>query len=299
MMGYLPGTFGEAERNLVWVDRKGAAQPVASIRAMSQSFKLSPNGRRVAHWNSLQRDLWVEELDRGTSTRLTFGNVNAISVAWSPDGQWVLHTASQPAHEIRRQRADGSGTDELLLSWPDNAYPDSMTPDGTSLIFTSVSAATGDDLWVMPLDGDRKPRPLVQTPFNERNGAISPDGKWLAYQSNQSGRFEVYVTTFPEGGRKLAVSTDGGFDPVWAHSGRELFFSSARATMAAEITMRPEFSVGRPQALFEGRYDQWFDVSPDDQRFLMMKGMPQETSATQINLVANWFEDLKRLTAAK
>jgi hypothetical protein len=145
------------------------------------------------------------------------------------------------------------------------------------------------------MDGDHAPRPFIKTPFIERAPAISPDGKWLAYQSNESGRFEVYVVAFPQGDRKRQISTEGGFSPIWARTGRELFYQTGTALMATSVTTEPEFVAERAHVIFKGRYEGTFDISPDDRRFLLIKSLTQEASATQVNLGLNWFEELKRL----
>jgi hypothetical protein len=145
------------------------------------------------------------------------------------------------------------------------------------------------------VEGDRTPRPFIKTPFLERAPVVSPDGKWLAYQSNESGRFEIYVVAFPQGDRKRQISTEGGFSPIWAHNGRELFYHNGAALMATSIVTQPEFVPERPRELFKGRYTGTFEVSPDDERFLMIKSLTQDASATQVNLGLNWFAELQRL----
>jgi eukaryotic-like serine/threonine-protein kinase len=156
------------------------------------------------------------------------------------------------------------------------------------------------DIWVLPLRGERKPRPFLQTQFKEAGAVFSPDGHWLAYTSNESGRFEVYVQPFPGPGGKWQISTAGGDQPVWARNGRELFYREGNKMMAVEVTTRPSFSTGTPTSLFAGQYVHRsslrpadYDISPDGGRFLMVQASPQGPSANQINVVLNWFEELK------
>jgi serine/threonine-protein kinase len=153
---------------------------------------------------------------------------------------------------------------------------------------------------MVPLEGERKPSVVLQTPFEEAGPRISPDGRWLAYVSNESGRDEIYVRAFPGPAGKWQISTEGGREPLWARNGRELFYRSGDKMMAVDITTQPSFQAGTPRLLFEGKYDELrnvtnFDVTPDGQRFLMIKPSEQQAqAATQIHVVLNWFEELKR-----
>ncbi len=292
---YLPGTMGEADRTLVWVDRRGAAEPMAEIRALGFFFRLSPDGRRLGRHNTNgpNRDIWIYDLERKGSTRLTFGGNNIYSV-WTPDGKRVTFTSGLPVTNLFWKAADGSGPEEWLTTSPHNQLPDCWSPDGKMLVYTEFSPTRESDLWILPLEGDRKPRPFLNTPFSESDAAVSPDGRWLAYQSNESGRFEIHVQPFPGGGRKWQVSTDGGFLPLWARDARELFFRRGDAMMASGVNTAGEFSSQTPRMLFEGRYDGGYDISRDGRRFLMMKGTEQESAPTQWTLVLNWLEEVKR-----
>ena len=175
--------------------------------------------------------------------------------------------------------------------------------DGRFFIFEETTANSGRDIWLLPLEGERKPRPLLQTRFYEASPRLSPDGRWLAYASDESGRFEVYVQPFPGPGGKWQISTDGGATPIWARDGKELFYRSGNRVMAVDITGGQTFSAGTPKLLFEGPYH-WsvtisvdYDVAPDG-RFLMIKPTEQALALTQINVVLNWFEELKRRVPA-
>jgi serine/threonine-protein kinase len=157
------------------------------------------------------------------------------------------------------------------------------------------------DIWVLNLKGERKPRPFLQTPANESGALFSPDGSWVAYQSDESGRWEVYVRPYPGPGGKVQISTEGGVEPVWARNGRELFYRNGDKMMAVAVETKPTFAAAKPKLLFERHYEASpqsflanYDVSPDGQRFLMIKASEQEQAATQINVVQNGFEELKR-----
>jgi Tol biopolymer transport system component len=197
------------------------------------------------------------------------------------------------------QLADGSGGLERLTSGAYIRSPMSFSPDGQLLAFIEIDPTTGYDIWVLRLS-DRKAQPFLRTQFNEGVPRFSPDGRWLAYISDESGRYEVYVQPYPGPGGKWPISTEGGTEPVWNPNGRELFYRSGDKMMAVDIATQPSFTAGKPRMLFEGTYEPtWatnpnYDVSADGQRFLMVKASEQEQASTQINVVQNWFEELKR-----
>ena len=209
-----------------------------------------------------------------------------------------------PTLNIYWMLADGSGTPERLTTSENTQFPGSWSPDGQVLAFTELDPTSGYDVWVLGLQGDRKPRPFLQTPSNEGGPMFSPDGRWLAYQSDESGREEMYVRPFPGLGGKVQISTEGGVQPVWARNGRELFYRNGDKMMAVAIQTRPTFVAAKPKLLFEGHYEMGiyvlhnYDVSPDGQRFLMIKASEQEPAPTQLNVVLNWSDELRRLAPA-
>jgi len=201
------------------------------------------------------------------------------------------------------QRADGSGGLERLTTNEDTQISGSWSPDGQLLAFIQLfSGGTerNNEIWVLRLS-DRKTQPFLQTQSNNFVSRFSPDGHWLAYVSNESDRLEVYVQPYPGPGGRWQISTEGGREPMWNPNGRELFYRNGNKMMAVEISTKPGFSAGKPRMLFDGEYvvgpatTSNYDVSPDGQRFLMVQSAEQERAApTQINVVLNWFEELKR-----
>ncbi len=168
------------------------------------------------------------------------------------------------------------------------------------LAFSERSPASGGDIWILPLEGDRKPQVFLKTPFNETGPVFSPDGRWLAYRSNESGRQEIYVQPFPATGAKYLISTEGGEEAAWVRTrtGQEIFYRNGDKMMAVDITTDPTFTAGTPKLLFEGVYYSYgpraeYDVTPDGQKFLMIKTGEQQV--TELNVIQNWFEELKRL----
>jgi eukaryotic-like serine/threonine-protein kinase len=301
-LAYVPGAIQADQRKMVWVTRNGTEQPSTAPAHAYRGPRLSPDGQRIAvAIEEQEAQVWLYDLSRDTLTRLTFeGNVN-VNPVWTRDGKRIAFTSNKEGPQnLFWQLADGSGGLERLTTSEHVNTPSSWSPDGQLLAFWEVNATTGWDIWMLR-PSDRKAQPFLRTPFNESVPRFSPDGRWLAYISNESGRYEIYVQPYPGPGGKWQISTEGGTEPAWNPNGRELFYRSGDRMMAVDIATQPGFSVGKPRVLFEGQYEPTpatfpnYDVSPDGQRFLMLKPSEQEAAAqTQINVVLNWFEELKR-----
>jgi serine/threonine-protein kinase len=297
---YVSGGTTVVQRKLVWVNRNGKEEVLAAPAQAYGNPRLSPDGRRVAVETESQ--IWIYDLARDTLTRFTFEGSNNQSPVWTPDGKRISFYSNKdgPAN-IWWQLADGSGGLERLGTSQYPQIPRSWSPDGQFLAYHENNPTTKKDIWVLR-QSDHKAEPFLRTPFNEGGPAFSPDGHWLAYISDESGRQEIFVQPYPGPGGKWQISTEGGNEPAWSRNGRELFFRSGSKMMAVDVTTQPTFSAGKPKMLFEGQYfavtpgltGTAFDVSPDGQRFLMVKETEKATSSTQINVVLNWSEELKR-----
>jgi Tol biopolymer transport system component len=297
---YVSGGAQANQRRMVWVSRNGAEQPLPAPPQAYEIVRVSPDGRRVAV--ELDEQFWLYDLARDALTRFTFeGNRNQNPV-WTPDGKRIAFFSTKEGTENPFwQRADGSGGLERLGVSQNVQIPRSWSPDGQLLAFDEINPKTQYDIWVLRMS-DRKAQPFLQTLFSEGGARFSPDGRWLAYVSNESGRPEVYVQPYPGPGGKWQISTEGGTEPAWNRNGKELFYRAGNKMMAVDVTTQPSFSAGKPHMLFEGPYfsSDWplistaYDVSADGQRFLMVKATEQASSATQINVVLNWFEELKQ-----
>ncbi len=308
-LAYVAASPRWLERRLVWVDRRGSVEALPVSPRPYANPHLSPDGRRVAvQIEEATVGIWIYDLSRATLTRLT-SEGSSQAPTWTPDGKRIAYRGTrQGFRNLYWRAADGTGAEERLTTEEGIQTPGSWSPDGKSLVFYDISAATGNDIWVLPMEGDprqagaagRKPQVFLRTPLGELSPTFSPDGRWIAYASDESGRFEVSVQPFPGPGAKTQISTEGGVEPVWARNGRELFYRNGDKMMAVDITTQPSITTGSPRLLFEGRYefsgngDSGYDVAPDGQRFLMIQPVEPEQPATQINVVLNWFEELKR-----
>ncbi|MCZ6768011.1 MAG: protein kinase [Acidobacteria bacterium] len=283
---------------LVWVDRKGAEQPLAAPPRPYNHPRLSPDGQRLAV--SFAGAVWTYDIQGDTLTRRTFDQ--GTFPLWTPDGKRITFQSTRLGgpQNLFWQPADGTGVGEQLVLSALSKTPHSWSPDGKFLAYTELSPNSAGDIWVLPLEGERKPEPFLQEPYSETGAVFSPDGHWVAYRSNESGRQEIYVQPFPTTGAKWQISSDGGEAATWVETrtGQEIFYRNGEKMMAVDIITEPAFASGKAKLLFEGKYTAFgpraaYDVTPDGQRFLMIKESEQQV--THINVVLNWFEELKRL----
>jgi serine/threonine-protein kinase len=297
-------------RTLVWVDRAGREEPVdAPARAWAWP-QISPDGRRLGlhiH-DSVNMDAWIYELDHGPLVRMTYDPGQDGYPLWSPDGKRVAFWSRQGGgvSDLYLRSADLTGSDERLTKDSNGQQPFSWTHDGKRLVFHQNSGDTGMDIGVVPIEGEHTSTLLIRGPADEGRPALSSDGRWIAYQSNLSGRSEVYVQPFPDLGGRWQVSTQGGVSPIWHPNGRELFYRHGRAVMSVPVAAKGNtFTYGNPRVLFDGSYvpedearfgARSYALAPDGQRFLMMKKEPHPD--TQIVVILNWAEELKRLVPA-
>jgi len=288
-------------QSLVWVDREGTERVITQEQRTFATPRISPDGRQLSvtiYDDDGRGDVWIYSFEQDSFSRLTFGGDLNATQSWSPDGKWIAFQSSGESQRgVYRQLADGSGPPQQLTTpTPVAQHADSWSPDGRVLALFK-----GGNIWVLPMDGEGEPQPLINSPDGfDCCSQFSPDGKWLAYVSNEGGQQNVYVSPYPKPDVKYLVSDEeGGAQPVWSPDGRELFYRSGSKMMVAAVQTEPSFSVVKPKLLFEGSYvfsqfspgKQYYDISLDGQQFVMIK----EAGQAQINVVLNWFEELKRL----
>ena len=305
-MAYIPWRGIQAlETVVVWVDRQLREEPTKIPPGLYLHPRLSPDGQKVAlsAVRFYGSDVWVYDFRRATFTRLTFEGNNNRPV-WTPDGARIAFSSSRAGAtpNIYWLPVDGSAAAERLTTGPFTQVPEGWAPDGKTLMFSEFRPDSGWDIWTLSAT-DRKPQLFLRTPFHDGGSAFSPDGRWLAYYSGESGRGEVQVRPSPGPGPKWQISTEGGAEPVWAPSGRELFYRSGKRLMVADVQLVPAFSARAPRLLFEGEYNTSlpanFDVSPDGRRFIMIKPAATADARSRLVVVQNWTEELKRLVPTK
>ncbi|HSO23814.1 MAG TPA: hypothetical protein VLT81_12945, partial [Chondromyces sp.] len=320
LLVYLEGADELDPFPIVWADREGRSETLWREPGIYGSPRLSPDGGRLAF--SAQRgsnwDVWVYDIERDVATRITFGEAYDADPVWSPDGRWIAYEGEvEGVDGIFRKRTDGTGDAEVLLEPGKHTFPapHSWSPDGRHIAMQSAGEGGQTDIWILPVGetgASGEPEPFVRTPFSEDGPVFSPDGRWIAYSSGETGRPEIFVASFPPGGGKWQVSDGGGTQARWSRDGRELFFRTDTGIMSVRVaTEGDSFRASRPDIVFDGNFlgglrgvllpgfnfpD--YDVAADGKRFVMFQGSTEGALATEAKVVLGWFEELRRLAAA-
>jgi serine/threonine-protein kinase len=326
-LAYVSGAARSVARTLVWVDRRGREEPIKAPARAYVYPRLSPDGTRVAaEVRDQEWDIWIANLVSTTFTRFSFGPAADRLPLWTPDGRRIIWSSERAGTaNLYWQAADGSGSVERLTQNPNSQFPSAISPDGTRLVVREQAQTR--DLMVVAMDKAppqtdpgrgqppelRRTQPLIQTRAAETSAEISPDGRWIAYESDESGQDEIYVRPFPDvSAGPWQVSTGGGTKPLWARNGRELFYlvpsGGGAAVMSAPLERGASFTAGTPTKVLEGPYFfgtsgggdtasfRTYDVSSDGQRFLMIKlpgGSEQTAAPPSLIVVQHWVEELK------
>jgi Tol biopolymer transport system component len=293
---------------LMWLDRTGRqVVPIGQPDRWAITPQVSPDGKHIAipRGPFSSRHIWVVDTSDGTASRITFGPIFDDVPIWSHDGNQIVFESRGPNGETRLylKSVRGTGSEELLFESASPAVMQDWASDGRFLVYATPGEQSPSDLWLLPLAGDHRPSPFLQTTFIKTQAQISPDSRWIAYTSNESGTDEVYIQSFPTPGNKRQVSTNGGVQPRWRKDGRELFYlASDQRLMAVRVKLDSPFEADAPVPLFRTRLipqgsqslglPTAYDVSPDGQRFVVT--IPPDDLGPPITVILNWVGALKR-----
>jgi dipeptidyl aminopeptidase/acylaminoacyl peptidase len=303
-------TLRGPDTQLVWRDRSERQSALPGPPAQYFEPTLSPDQQRIAVdvFNprpskkygfgvaGVTSDIWILDRSSGAASRLTFDPGAEFDPVWSPDGNRIVFSSNRGGSlDLYQRDLQSAAGDELLLTSSDAKHAQAWSPNGRAIVYATYNAKTRVDLWLLPMDGDRTPVPLLRTEASEEQAQISPDGRWFAYTSNESGRSEVYVQAFPKPAGKWQISTNGGGSPRWRPDGTELFYlADDRRLMAVTVRSGAAFATGAQVPLFDtGMHSRWgaarnhYDVSRDGQRFLMMTPVADDRSSP-FTIVINW-----------
>jgi serine/threonine-protein kinase len=292
-LAYMPTGKGTRDGKLAWADREGRVEDLPSEPRLYRNLRLSPDGKRLAlniGPGPGDNDTWIYDFDRNALTRFTFDQASYHPL-WTLDGRRIVFAATTGGHEgVAWKAADGSEERRMILSQSGIYTPAvcAWVPGHNELVFSRLGGHGGSDLLSI-IPGETEAKTVLDTPYLEGGATFSPDGKWMAYCSNESGRLEIYVCAYPPTAGKWQISTSGGRGPCWSHDGREIFYTLGRKMMAVEVATIPTFAPGRPRQLFEFPFDRFigaerdYDVTPDGRSFIFVR--PQSPAPRQIDLV--------------
>jgi eukaryotic-like serine/threonine-protein kinase len=288
------GSFASYQRNFVWMDRTGKTTNITEEVKPYASPAISPDGKRIAlTLEGSSFDVWVYDLERSTLTKVSFG-ADDYNPHWSPDGKMLAyHSSKSGTMQVYVKHGIVQGDETAVTDGPKFKELYGWTPDGREIVFARENKDTGWDLYAAAVEGDHKPRPLVVAPFNQNDASLSPDGKWLAYVSDESGQNEVFVQAMNDPNTRAQISSEGGRFPRWARSGNELFFVSKNRLMSVKFAPGNALNPGKPVMLFEEKRGlSGYDVAADG-RFVVALDADDKGTGNQINVILHWFEELK------
>ena len=308
---YLPTTGGTEGRSMLTVLSSGSRSQLYDVARSYSDPRLSPDGKRMAlHLLDQDNDIWILDIARGAMTRLTFDPREDETPVWSPDGQWIAFAGSlRDAAQTRavfRRRADGSGAEEILWQSPNHSHVTDWTPDGKSLLIEVADPKQRSDIFVIDA-ATKTARPLIATPFSESSARVSPDGKWVVYLSEESGRGEIYVQSFPALGRKTLISVGGAAQPLWSRDGRTIYFRGDKAFASARIDLTGDtIQAASPATLFPDTFlrpqavnHTTYEVFPDGS--LLVFAPPDDGANRQSAVIAvfNWLDEVRATITRK
>jgi eukaryotic-like serine/threonine-protein kinase len=303
-LAYLPVSSYVTESDVVLVDRRGKETRAIPVSDRYDHPRLSPDGRRVAvdiRSANSAGDVWVFQVGRAGGTRVTAEGGRDFGSEWTPDGRELIYSSEHPFYDLYRRAADASRPAEPLVTGGFDRYTGTVSTDSKLMGFVFSAPNSGSELWTVPLRGGGKASRYLANGFNLAHPAISPDGRWMAYDSDEAGRVEVYVQSFPDPRRqRYKISPTYGSEPLWTRGGRELVYRKGDSVMAVRLDLANGI-IDQPVALFGGPYPDnpgWtrprsYDVSADGERFLMIR-LPDHRPRPRIAVVLNWFDELRQ-----
>ena len=300
-LAWVPGSVADPPRELVWVDRDGRTRPAAPELLRYRGVSLSPDGRSlVTAILGESLDLWTYSLERGTLSRLTTDPRTEFIPFWSRDGRTVFFVLDRPPFEIHRIAFGASAEGEPLWTAEYDTILTGLSANGRLVVYTLTEPESGRNVWIGSVDGSEPSRAFRATPYEEDYGTFSPDGRWLAYQSNETGRPEIYVEAFLGAGERFQISADGGTEPLWAHGSGEIFYRHGDEMRVVRTRTGPRFEFEAARTLFAlslyegGATVRSYDVTPDGQRVLAVR-VPDSLAPRRIDIVTHWLDELTRL----
>jgi serine/threonine-protein kinase len=294
-----PASLLQPPREIVSIDREGSEEVLLTADRRYSAPSLSPDGRSVAVTvDGADPDIWIYRLDRKVLNRLTFSPRSEHSPTWYPDGRRIAFVLDAPPFHVYSVLADGGEDPVPVLESPIDSYPEAVLNDGSRMVVRQFFQGKDHNLGLLELGGEKDVRSIRGTEFSERFATVSPDGRFVAYESDETGRREIYIQSFPELGMRLQVTRDGGEAPVWADTS-ELFFWNGNRLFVTRVATTPDLEIGEPEALFmvarhTSTTSREYDVSADGRRVLVAK-IPEASRPREIRVVANWFAELERL----
>jgi serine/threonine-protein kinase len=299
-LAWVPGSAADPPRELVWVDRDGRTQPAHPELRRYKGVSLSPDGRSlVTAILGESLDLWTYSLERGTLSRLTTAPRTEFTPYWSRDGETVFFVLDRPSFEIHRIGLGGSAASEPLWTAEQDTVLTGLSADGRLVVYTLTEPETGRNVWVGSVDGSEPSRAFRATPYEEHLGTFSADGRWLAYESDETGRPEIYVEAFPGPGERFQISPDGGTEPLWAHGSGEIFYRHGDEMRVVPTRTGPRFEFEAARTLFVLPIDHGgdtvrnYDVTPDGERVLAVR-VPDAYAPRRVDIVTDWLDELAR-----
>jgi serine/threonine-protein kinase len=296
---HAPASLLQPPREVVWVDRQGREEILLEAERRYSAPSLSPDGRSAAFTvEDGNPDIWVYQLDRKVLNRLTFSPRSEHSPTWYPDGRRIVFVLDAPPFHLYSVPVDGSTEPTAILESPIDSYADAVSPDGRWIVVRQLSSEANYDLGLLEVGDGQNVLPLRNTRFKERFATVSPDGRYVAYESDESGRGEIYIQSFPEPGVRTQVTRDGGGAPLWA-ANSELFYWNENHLMAVPVGTTQGLTIGEPEALFTAfRYTtnkrREYDVTADGRRIIIAR-IPEASLPREVQVVLNWFSELERL----